>query len=59
MEESHKVKNLNFERIEGSKYHLKLVCKRCSFGFRYNTLKHYPGTCPSCNSKIEPIDPEF
>ncbi len=50
---------VEFEKVEGSKYHLRYVCKSCEYKFKYNTIKHWPRVCPACSKDIEAVEPSF
>jgi Zn finger protein HypA/HybF involved in hydrogenase expression len=52
-------KPMEFEKVEGSKYHVNYVCKNCEYKFKYNTLKHWPRVCPACSKIIEAIESSF
>jgi len=36
---------------DGSDY-VQCVCRKCQYGFRYNTVKKWPHSCPSCGREV-------
>ncbi|MBT3691265.1 hypothetical protein HOG16_03425 [Candidatus Woesearchaeota archaeon] len=50
---------VTFDKVEGSKYHIICVCKKCEYKFKYNTIKQWPRVCPACSKKVEVVEPIF
>ena len=44
-----------FEKIEGSNVYIMYLCEKCQYKFRYNTLKHWPNSCPRCGKDLREI----
>ena len=39
-------------KAEDGSVYVQCVCKKCQYGFRYNTLKKWPHSCPSCGREV-------
>jgi DNA-directed RNA polymerase subunit M/transcription elongation factor TFIIS len=34
---------------------IKYICDKCGFSFKYNLIKNWPRTCPSCDKPVSEI----
>jgi predicted Zn-ribbon and HTH transcriptional regulator len=39
-------------KSESEDGYVHCVCKKCQYGFRYNTIKKWPHSCPSCGREV-------
>jgi len=44
-------REIKFEIIPGTRS-LFYVCEGCEYKFKYNSIKHWPNTCPSCDKMV-------